>query len=196
MKIVRRFILILLLAVFCAVGSFFAYHRIVYPIGGEDEAIAQAISQFYYQRTVYVLLPDVVLHDRIELGGREYILSEIGDQMGCAALEENFMGRKRIVDLSFGGGDFTTTIVHADEKTYLLFGGRDEHAQITDIAFRMGGEDYQITLEEPGDPFFFHKETLDADPGNAELDRSTLTFADRHGNDITPLYKRSGGGIQ
>lgn len=141
------------------------------------------------------LSPSVHVYDGVELENTTWYLMEIGEDidMGYVKLERNFLGRYKIVRLSYGGS-FYDGVVFSGEKAYYLFGGRDVTGRIAKITMTQNGETCTMENAEGKTHFLFCTE-LSPQLGGYDFDRSMLRFYDKDGNDITAEYDLSGGRI-
>ena len=141
------------------------------------------------------LSPSVHVYDGVELENTTWYLMEIGEDidMGYVKLERNFLGRYKIVRLSYGGSLYDGVVLRG-EKAYYLFGGRDVTGRIAKITMTQNGETCTMENAEGKTHFLFCTE-LSPQLGGYDFDRSTLRFYDKDGNDITAEYDLSGGRI-
>ena len=155
------------------------------------------ICDFYSIGMPKRLSPSVHVYDGVELENTTWYLMEIGEDMdlGYVKLERNFLGRYKIVRLSYGGGSFYDGVVFSGEKAYYLFGGREVTGRIAKITMTQNGETCTMENAEGKTHFLFCTE-LSPQPDDYDVDRSALRFYDKDGNDITAEYDLSGGGIQ
>ena len=154
------------------------------------------ICDFYSIGMPKRLSPSVHVYDGVELENTTWYLMEIGEDMdlGYVKLERNFLGRYKIVRLSYGGGSFYDGVVFSGEKAYYLFGGRDVTGRIAKITMTQNGETCTMENAEGKTHFLFCTE-LSPQLGDYDFDRSALRFYDKDGNDITVEYDLSGGRI-
>lgn len=141
------------------------------------------------------LSPSVHVYDGVELENTTWYLMEIGEDidLGYVKLERNFLGRYKIVHLSYGGSLYDG-VVFSGEKAYYLFGGRDVTGRIAKITMTQNGETCTMENAEGKTHFLFCTE-LSPQLGGYDFDRSMLRFYDKDGNDITAEYDLSGGRI-
>ena len=154
------------------------------------------ICDFYSIGMPKRLSPSVHVYDGVELENTTWYLMEIGEDLdlGYVKLERNFLGRYKIVRLSYGGGSFYDGVVRSGEKDYYCFGGRDVTGRITKITMTQNGETCTMENAEGKTHFLFCTE-LSPQLGDYDFDRSALRFYDKDGNDITAEYDLSGGRI-
>ena len=154
------------------------------------------ICDFYSIGMPKRLSPSVHVYDGVELENTTWYLMEIGEDLdlGYVKLERNFLGRYKIVRLSYGGGSFYDGVVRSGEKDYYFFGGRDVTGRITKITMTQNGETCTMENAEGKTHFLFCTE-LSPQLGDYDFDRSALRFYDKDGNDITSEYDLSGGRI-
>ena len=118
----------------------------------------------------------------------------MGEELGTVTLEKGLTGRYKFTRLSYGEGQFRNGIVEHGDKKYLLYGGRDMSAQISEISVEIHGEVYQLELPKPGEYFLVCTEVKSYTGDNHVLP-DQITLFDAQGKDITEQYDLSGGGI-
>ncbi len=159
--------------------------------------LPEHIRDFYNIGRMTPLSLNIQVYDGVELENTAWYLVEIGEDvdLGVVKLERNFLGRYKIVRLSYGGGSFCDGVVLSGDKACYLFGGRDVTGRIATITMTQNGETCTMENAEEKTHFLFCTE-LSPQLGNHDIDRSALRFYDKDGNDITAEYDLSGGGIQ
>ena len=181
-------ILSVLILALCAVGII---RSTTFPL--DPATLPDHICDFYNIGRPKPLSPSIRVYDSVELENTVWYLMEIGEDidLGYVKLEQNILGRYKIVHLGYGGDG----VVRSGEKAYYLFGGRDVTGRIAKITMTQNGETCTMENAEGKTHFLFCTE-LSPQLGDYDFDRSTLRFYDEDGNDITAEYDLSGGVIQ
>ena len=189
-KNVKAVVIVLAFAVVCAaIGYHFSY-----PIALNRAALPGHIQDYYNRGRSVNTDPAVVLYDSIGIGKQEYILVEIGEELGSVTLEKGLTGRYRFTNLSYGGGSFLDGIVESGGRKYFLLGGRDFSAQISKVAVLIDGQTYEMDTGHAKDHFLLCTE-IDHRVEDKHVSRDHIRLYDEAGEDITELYNLSGGGI-
>ena len=177
-------ILSVLILALCAVGII---RSTTFPL--DPATLPDHICDFYNIGRPKPLSPSIRVYDSVELENTVWYLMEIGEDidLGYVKLEQNILGRYKIVHLGYGGGSFRDGVVRSGEKVYYLFGGRDVTGRIAKITMTQNGETCTMENAEGKTHFLFCTE-LSPQLGDYDFDRSTLRFYDKDGNDITAEY--------
>ena len=156
----------------------------------------RAVIDFYNIGRETPLSPEIDLPVGVGIENERvmWFLMELDGQLGTVKLERNFLGRYKIVNISYGGGDFTDGAVVGGDAPYYLFGGRDMTGRIAKITLTHEGETYTMT-QPAGNDYFIFCEELDPQTKDLDVNRGELRFYDEQGSDITADYDLSGGGI-
>ena len=146
-------------------------------------------------------------YEPVEVGDLVYVPMEVGQelQLGYVRLEEGPNGKYQIAGTGRTGGSFSSGVIQADGKQYLMFLGRNRFGEIASARFHWDGgyeyEDaippngYTYRLEIPEQAVFLICTQVDDNIPTGMPSLEDLTLYDARGEDITDALVRSGGGF-
>ena len=148
------------------------------------------------------------LYEPVEVGGLVYVPMEVGQelQLGYVRLEEGPNGKYQIAGTGRTGGSFSSGVIQAEGKQYLMFLGRNRFGEIASARFHWDGgyayedaippEGYTCELDIPqADVFLVCARVEDKIPADM-VSPEDITLYDARGQDISDSINQSGSDIR
>ena len=157
-----------------------------YPIQPDHSNLQEEVT-WWVNRGYDQPVLDVVIHDYVDLGDRQYVLIDVDGQFGRAWLEKGRNGQYRVAGHGHGTGNFQYEKVEMDGVHYFLWSGKNQYFGIRELSFEIENETYRAEIPE-GDHFIV---LVEVDPPWAPdtspryIDVNTVHFYDADGQDIT-----------